>query len=78
MGGVTHQLSMGRKVPPPHRDRTQQYAIDRGSLHMKQAQIPTNFVAGLAKASPAELWAIEDAAERAVPKVDLSLDRPTG
>ena len=44
----------------------------------KQAQIPTNFVAGLAKASPAELWAIEDAAERAVPKVDLSLDRPTG
>jgi len=42
----------------------------------KQAQIPTNFVAGLAKASPAELWAIEDAAERAVPKVDLSLGKP--
>jgi LemA protein len=42
----------------------------------KQAQIPTNFVAGLAGATPAELWAIEDAAERAVPKVDLSLGKP--
>ena len=42
----------------------------------KPAQVPTNFVAGLAKASPAELWAIEDAAERAVPKVDLSLGKP--
>ncbi len=42
----------------------------------KQAQIPTNMVAGLARATPAELWAIEDAAERAVPKVDLSLGKP--
>jgi LemA protein len=42
----------------------------------RQAQIPTNLVAGLAKATPAELWAIEDAAERAVPKVDLSLGKP--
>jgi LemA protein len=42
----------------------------------KQAQIPTNLVAGFAKASPAELWTIEDAAERAVPKVDLSLGKP--
>ena len=42
----------------------------------KQAQVPTNLVAGLAKATPAELWAIEDAAERAVPKVDLSLGKP--
>ncbi|HEU5169816.1 MAG TPA: LemA family protein [Gemmatimonadales bacterium] len=42
----------------------------------KQMQFPTNLVAGLAKASPAELWAIEDAAERAVPKVDLSLNKP--
>ncbi len=44
--------------------------------NIKQAQIPTNFVSGLAKASPAELWAIEDPAERAVPKVDLSLGKP--
>ncbi len=37
-----------------------------------QALFPTNLVAGLAKATPAELWEIEAAAERAVPKVDLS------
>lgn len=42
----------------------------------RQAQFPTSLVAGLAKASPAELWEIEDAAERAVPRVDLSLDKP--
>ena len=42
----------------------------------RQAQFPTSLVAGLAKASPAELWEIEDAAERAVPSVDLSLDKP--
>ena len=39
----------------------------------KQQQFPTNLVAGLAKAQPAELWEIEDQAERAVPQVDLSL-----
>ena len=38
----------------------------------KQQQFPTNLVAGLARATPAELWEITDAAERAVPKVDLS------
>ena len=38
----------------------------------KQMQFPTNFVAGMAKASPAELWEITDEAERAVPNVDLS------
>jgi len=43
----------------------------------KQMQFPTNLVAGLAKASPADLWEIEDVAERAVPKVDLSLNKPT-
>jgi LemA protein len=37
----------------------------------KQMQFPTNLVAGLAKATPAELWEITDEAERAVPKVDL-------
>jgi LemA protein len=39
----------------------------------KQAQFPTNAVAGLAKASPADLWEIEQQAERAVPAVDLSM-----
>jgi len=43
----------------------------------KQMQFPTSLVAGLAKASPADLWEIEDAAERGVPKVDLSLNKPT-
>jgi hypothetical protein len=39
-------------------------------------QFPTNLVAGLAKATPAELWEIEDAGERAVPVVDLSMHKP--
>jgi LemA protein len=42
----------------------------------RQAQFPTSLVAGLAKASPAELWEIEDAGERAVPAVDLSFGKP--
>ncbi|MGQ0714031.1 MAG: LemA family protein [Gemmatimonadaceae bacterium] len=37
-----------------------------------QQQFPTNLVAGLARATPAELWEITDAAERALPRVDLS------
>ena len=40
-----------------------------------QQQFPTSLVAGLAKAVPAELWEIEDATERAVPNVDLSLGK---
>jgi len=39
----------------------------------RQLQFPANLVAGLAKAQVAELWEIEDQAERAVPQVDLSL-----
>lgn len=39
-----------------------------------QAQVPTNLMAGLAKATPAELWEIDDPLERGVPKVDISLD----
>lgn len=37
----------------------------------KQQQFPTNLIAGLARAQIAELWEIEDAAERAVPKVQF-------
>src|SRR6059036_3273399 len=37
----------------------------------KQQQFPTTLVAGLANAAPAELWEIEEQAERAVPQVDL-------
>jgi LemA protein len=40
-------------------------------FNTKQMQFPTNLIAGLAKATPAELWEITDEAERAVPKVDL-------
>jgi LemA protein len=42
----------------------------------KKMQFPTNLVAGLAKASPAELWEIVDAGDRVVPVVDLSLKKP--
>ena len=42
----------------------------------KQMQFPTNLVAGVAKASPAELWEIEDAGDRVVPVVDLSPTKP--
>ena len=38
----------------------------------KQQLFPTILVAGLARATPAELWEITDAAERAVPRIDLS------
>jgi LemA protein len=41
----------------------------------KQQQFPTGLVAGMARATPAELWEIEDQAERAVPKVDLSFKK---
>ena len=37
-----------------------------------QATFPTMLVAGLAKATPADLWEIDNAAEREVPVVDLS------
>jgi len=43
----------------------------------RQAQFPTSLVAGLAKASPADLWMIEDERERAVPVVDLSTPKPS-
>jgi LemA protein len=43
----------------------------------RQATFPTILVAGLAKASPAELWQLTDESERAVPAVDLSPDQRT-
>jgi len=39
----------------------------------KQQQFPTNLFAGIARATPAELWEITDEGERAVPQVDLSM-----
>src|SRR4051794_13370338 len=38
----------------------------------RQQQFPGSIVAGFAKATPAQLWEITDAAEREVVKVDLS------
>lgn len=43
------------------------------NYNTKQHQFPTSLVAGLARAVPAELWEITEEAERAVPKVDLSM-----
>jgi LemA protein len=40
-----------------------------------QQQFPTNLVAGMAGASPSELWEISNEAERAVPNVDLSFGK---
>ena len=49
---------------------------DEATLYnTKQMQFPTNLVSGLAKATPAELWEIEDPAERAVPKVDFGFKK---
>jgi len=42
-----------------------------------QATFPTMLVAGIAKAAPVELWEIQEASERAVPNVDLSLGNPS-
>jgi len=51
----------------------QMYNDTATQYNTKQQQFPTNLVAGLAKATPAELWEIEDQAERETPKVDLSM-----
>jgi len=38
----------------------------------RQQQFPTSLVAGMARATPADLWEIEDQGDRAVPQVDFS------
>src|SRR5438128_12064601 len=43
----------------------------------KQQQFPASLVAGVARAQPADLWEIEDKAERDVPQVDLSMKPKT-
>ena len=39
----------------------------------KQQQFPASLMAGLANAAPAQLWEIDDQADKAVPQVDLSM-----
>jgi LemA protein len=51
----------------------QHYNDTATTYNTAQQQFPTNLVAGIAGASPAELWEITDTAERAVPRVDLSM-----
>jgi LemA protein len=51
----------------------QAYNDTATQYNIKQQQFPTNLFAGIAKASPAELWEITDEGERAVPQVDLSM-----
>ena len=46
------------------------------SYNVAQTTFPTMLVAGIAGASPAELWEIEEPAARAVPVVDLPRPKP--
>jgi LemA protein len=51
----------------------QAYNDTATQYNTKQQQFPTSLFAGIAKATPAELWEITDEGERAVPQVDLSM-----
>ncbi len=51
----------------------QMYNDTATQYNTRQQQFPTSLFAGIAKATPAQLWEIEDQAERAVPQVDLSM-----
>jgi len=67
LSSTENQLGAARQL---YNDTATQY-------NTRQAQFPTNLVAGLAQATPSELWEITDAAERAVPTVDFGR-RPGG
>jgi len=62
LGSTENRIAFARQM---YNDTATQY-------NTRQQQFPTNLVAGLAQASPADLWELEDQAERAVPRVDLS------
>jgi LemA protein len=64
LASTENKISFSRQL---YNDTATQY-------NTKQQQFPTNLMAGLAGASPAELWEISDEAERAVPKIDLSMN----
>ena len=61
LASTENKVSFARQL---YNDTATQY-------NTKQQQFPTNLVAGMANATPAELWEIEDAAERNVPKVEF-------
>ncbi len=51
----------------------QMYNDTATQYNTKQQQFPTFLMAGLAKATVADLWELEDQAARAVPQIDLSM-----
>jgi LemA protein len=53
----------------------QAYNDTATEYNVAQKQFPTVLVAGIAGASPAQLWEITEEADRAVPAVDLSLNQ---
>ena len=55
----------------------QLYNDSATEYNTKQQQFPTSVVAGFARAQPADLWEIEDQADKAVPQVDLSVKPKT-
>ena len=61
LGSTENKIAFARQL---YNDVATQY-------NTRQAQFPTNLLVGIAQASPADLWMIEDTAERAVPTVDL-------
>ncbi len=54
----------------------QHYNDAATEYNTRQQQFPTNLVAGIAKATPADLWVIVDDQERDVPTVYLSTRSP--
>jgi LemA protein len=61
LASTENKVSFARQL---YNDTATQY-------NTRQQQFPTNLVAGMANAALAELWEIEDSAERAVPKVEF-------
>lgn len=53
----------------------QAYNDTATEYNVAQKQFPTVLVAGMAGASPAQLWEITEEADRAVPTVDLSMKK---
>jgi len=65
LASTENRLAFARQL---YNDTATQY-------NTRQRQFPTNLVAGLARATVVDLWEIEDAGERAAPRVDLSAPR---
>jgi LemA protein len=64
--GTENKIGFARQL---YNDTATQY-------NTAQQSFPTMLFAGMAGASPAQLWEITDEGERAVPNVDLSLNTP--